>query len=159
MAVERAFEAMPSSRTLGDIDLTGDAAVPSPVPAAPVVDEVQERLRRVEHLLDADLEALGPAVVASAITAITARVDGLAAAIDAATAAWSASPEVAAVDQRLASIERRLDRLTMLVELATEPLPEPEALPVDPTLLRLEAGLAALTAEVQRMVAIADRVG
>lgn len=162
------------SRTIGDIDLTGatpvfavdldrQAAIADPTPEASL-DATAARLARVERLLEADLAALGPSVVTASIEEITNRLDSVARHVDAVSARWDdAERQLAAqlgahLEGRLDGIDRRLDRLTRIVEAATEPEPEGTVSPTDAALAAVVARLDALTAEVSRLAAIADRV-
>lgn len=168
------------SRTIGDIDLTGSSDVPTPsagpvltaeAPAGAALADLQERLARVERLLEADLAVLGPSVVAASIDELLSRVDAVAARVDE-VGHRLAAPSAAAVPaaggrvldgggdldgvvRRLDSIDRRVDRLTLLVEAATAPLEEGEE-GGDPALRRIEQALVGLTVVVQRIAAIAE---
>lgn len=158
----------PRSRTIGDIDLTravaGEDPPATPVLVAEAADEpgerepLQERLARVERLLEADLAALGPSVVTASIGELMARLDELAARIGEVDGRIS-TPSVLApsgLEDRLDRLDRRVDRLTLLVEAATAPLDE--STPADPALVRIEDAIAGLTTVVQQLVAIAERV-
>jgi hypothetical protein len=169
-----------TSRTIGDIDLTGAAPIfsvdldapllvaePSPARAEPQpqpTDELEDRLARVERLLDADLAALGPAVVSASIAEITDRLDGLAARVDAVGARWDgAQGEVSSaldtgLEARLDRLDKRVARLTRLVEAATEPEPEGVLSPTEAALQTMALRIEQLGAEVARLVAIAERV-
>lgn len=163
-----------TSRTIGDIDLTGatprftvdlerQVALADP-PAAGGLDTTTARLARIERLLEADLAALGPSVVTASIGEITARLDALSSEVDAVGGRWERAEERLAgqlavrVEQRLDTIDARVDRLTRLVEAATEPEPEGATSPTDVALHGIQVRIDALATEVARLAAIADRV-
>jgi outer membrane murein-binding lipoprotein Lpp len=164
-----------TSRTIGDIDLTGatprfTVELDRQVALADVPAEVEKldttaaRLARIERLLEADLAALGPSVVTASIGEITARLDSLSAEVDAVGGRWERAEERLAgqlgarVEQRLDAIDARVDRLTRLVEAATEPEPEGTTSPTEVALHGVQARIDALITEVARLAAIADRV-
>lgn len=127
----------------GEIDLTDRAA-----PAT-----VEERLARVERLLDADLASLGPSVVAASIEELGARIDEVAVRVAAGGRLEAPASSPTNVSDRLDLLDRRLDRLTRLVEAATAPLEDDE--PADPALRRIEEAIVGLTVMVQQLGAAA----
>ena len=153
-----------TSRTLGDIDLrAGSPTFGAPV-ATPVDPAIDERLARVEKLLDADLDLLGPSVVTMSIDEITTRLDSLNSAVDTVGTRWDQIAEplddtlALRVSQRLDSVDKRVDRLTLLIEAATAPEPDGYVSPTDLALRGILARLDTLAAEVSRLSAIAERV-
>ena len=62
------------------------------------------------------------------------------------------------VERRLDVLDARLERLTRIVEAATEPEPEGEVATVDARLAGISARLDGLLSDVARLVGIAERV-
>jgi hypothetical protein len=162
-----------TSRTLGDIDLTGktplfavdlDRQVAIADPAgSDDPSSVAARLARVERLLEADLAALGRSVVTASIEEISARLSSLANHVDAVGNRWERAEERLGVQlsvrvkERMDGVDARLDRLTRLVEEATEPEPAGTLTPTDVAVRGILARLDTLTAEVARLAAVAER--
>jgi hypothetical protein len=162
-----------TSRTLGDIDLTGSTplfavdlerqvAIADPPPGSDEGTGVAARLARVERLLEADLAALGPSVVTASIEEISTRLESLSSHVEVVGSRWERAEERLAVQlgvrvkERLDGLDQRVERLTRLVEAATEPEPEGTLTPTDVALRGILARLDSLTAEVARLVALAE---
>jgi hypothetical protein len=93
---------------------------------------VDVRLARIEALLEADLDRLGPAVVADSVAALEQRLDALARRVDQVTYALDDATATSDSTAALARIEARLDALSArFEEIATEPIPP------DPNVVRL----------------------
>lgn len=141
----------PFDVTSAPTDVRIDLTEPSPPAGA------EERLARVERLLEADLSSLGPSVVTASIGEVLARLDELGArvgAIEVIAPLSSDAPSLLHVEDRLDRLDRRLDRLTRLVEAATAPLEDGE--PSDPALARIEEAIAGLTAVVRQLAEAVD---
>lgn len=160
-----------TSRTIGDIDLRATPLLAvdlerqlitaDPPQSLEDGDGIAARLARVEGLLEADLAALGPSVVTASIEQITARLESLATHVDAVGSRWERAEERLAVQlavrvkERLDGMEARLDRLTRLVEAATEPVPPGTVTPTDAALREVLVTLGSLAADVAQLTAAA----